>query len=72
MANPVDIAQLSPAERLQLIEQLWESLQRPQDVEITDAQRLELERRDAAYASGEMETYSEQEVFDALKNRARR
>ena len=42
----VDIGKLSPAERLQLIESLWESLSNDADaVPLTDAQRNELDRR---------------------------
>lgn len=69
---PVDIEQLSPAERLQLMERLWDSLDHRQDVEITQAQRNELRRRDVAFEQGEMNTHSEDAVFDALDRRARR
>lgn len=45
MSRPaVDIEQLTPAERLDLIERLWDSLSED-DVPVTDAQRGELERR---------------------------
>ena len=45
MTRPaLDIEQMTPAERLDLIEQLWDSLSE-EDVPITDAQRSELERR---------------------------
>jgi putative addiction module component (TIGR02574 family) len=45
MSRPaVDIEQLTPAERLDLIERLWDSLS-DEDVPITDGQRSELERR---------------------------
>lgn len=45
MTRPaLDIEQLTPAERLDLIEQLWDSLSED-DVPISDAQRTELERR---------------------------
>lgn len=71
MANPVDISLLTPAERLLLIEQLWDSLDPSQDLEVTDAQRAELERRDELYAQGKMKTYSEEELFEALEQRAR-
>lgn len=40
----LDVQSLSPAERLALIEQLWDSLS-PEDVELTPAQREELDRR---------------------------
>lgn len=45
MSKPaMDIERLSPAERLDLIERLWDSLSED-DVPVTDAQRRELERR---------------------------
>lgn len=42
----VDIAALTPEERLGLLEQLWDSLaEHPEAVPLTDAQRAELDRR---------------------------
>ena len=42
----IDIATLSPAERLELIEQLWDSLSStPEAVPFPDAHREELDRR---------------------------
>ena len=46
----LDIARLSPSERLDLIGQLWDSLS-PQDVDLTTAQEAELAHR--------METFAE-------------
>ena len=44
--STIDIAKLSPQERLILIEQLWESLSStPEALPVTDAQREELDRR---------------------------
>lgn len=44
--STVDIEKLSPEERLELLEQLWDSLSHaPDGVPITDAQREELDRR---------------------------
>ncbi len=41
-----NIGNMSPAERLQLLEQLWESLRStPDAVPLTEAQRNELDRR---------------------------
>jgi putative addiction module component (TIGR02574 family) len=40
----VDIDQLTPEERLELIERLWDSLS-DDDVPLTDAQRAELDHR---------------------------
>ena len=42
----IDIAKLSSDERLALIEQLWDSLSaKPENIPVTDAQILELDRR---------------------------
>ena len=44
--STVDIAKLSPKDRLRLLEELWDSLsQNPELIPITDAQRDELDRR---------------------------
>lgn len=47
MARPaLDIANLTPEERLQLVEELWDSLcDTPEAVPLTEAQRAELDRR---------------------------
>ena len=47
MSTPaIDIDKLAPEERLRLIEELWESLRRaPEDVPLTPAQAVELDRR---------------------------
>ena len=42
--SAIDIAKLSPEERLELLEELWDSLS-PESVPITEAQREELDRR---------------------------
>jgi putative addiction module component (TIGR02574 family) len=44
MAESLDIARLTPKERLDLIGELWDSLA-PEDVNLTPAQEAELERR---------------------------
>ena len=44
--TPVRIEALSPEERLDLLERLWDSLSRtPTSVPLTDPQRAELDRR---------------------------
>jgi putative addiction module component (TIGR02574 family) len=43
-----ELARLSPCQRLDLIESLWESLD-DDDVPVTDAQRAELDRRIAGF-----------------------
>jgi len=47
MARPaLDIAKLTPAERLQLVEELWDSLcDTPEAVPLSETQRAELDRR---------------------------
>ena len=42
--NHDEIVRLTPSERLALIAQLWDSLEHD-DIPLTDAQKLELERR---------------------------
>jgi len=42
--HAVDIDKLTPAERLDLIDELWSSLE-DDDVPVTEAQRRELDRR---------------------------
>ena len=44
--SAIDIAKLSPEERLELLEQLWDSLSAtPGAIPLTEAQREELDRR---------------------------
>jgi len=53
MAKPImDFSQLTVAERIQLAEDLWDSIsEAPETLSLTDAQREELERRLQAYRS---------------------
>jgi len=52
----IDIAALTPKERLELIGELWDSLDAT-DVELTEEQRVELDRRlDALEATGPVGT----------------
>jgi len=44
MAAPFDITRLSPRERIELAEELWDSLAE-EDIELTPEQAAELERR---------------------------
>ena len=49
MAAPhFDFSKLTPAERIQLAEDLWDSLD-PDSIQLTEPQRRDLERRLAAY-----------------------
>jgi len=44
--SPERIRELTPAERIELIEQLWESfLEEPESLPVTEEQRAELRRR---------------------------
>jgi putative addiction module component (TIGR02574 family) len=45
---PLELARLSPRQRPDLIESLWESLD-DKDLPVTDAQRAELDRRIAGF-----------------------
>ena len=48
----VDVRQLSLAERIELVKDLWDSItETPDALPITDAQRAELDRRLAVYAA---------------------
>jgi len=61
-----EIAKLSPAERLKLIEELWDSLS-DDEAPITAAQRDELVRRAATADADEAEAVS----WEALKEEIR-
>ncbi len=73
MSKPaVNIDELSPEERLRLIEELWDSLsETPGAVPLTDAQREELDRRlDDLERSGP-EGIPWEEVFQQIRARPR-
>ncbi|MDO1581427.1 addiction module protein [Rhizobium oryzicola] len=61
----VDISRMSPRERLDLIGQLWDSLD-PQDVPLTPAQTAELERRMATFEADISEAVTLEEIERAL------
>lgn len=66
----VDLTQLSLAERIQLVEDLWDSIvAAPEAVPVSDAQRAELDRRLAAYQASPTEGRSWVEVKAALLRR---
>ena len=65
----IDIANLSPEERLGLLEQLWDSLS-PEAISMTDAQKEELDRRlDELDREGPV-GIPWNEVLDRIRNRA--
>ena len=67
--STIDIAKLSPEERLELLEQLWDSLS-PEAVPMTDAQKEELDRRlDELDREGPV-GIPWNEVLDRIRNRA--
>ena len=67
--SAVDIAKLDPRERLELLEQLWDSLS-PEAVPMTDAQKEELDRRlDELDRDGPV-GIPWHEVLDRIRNRA--
>ena len=73
MSLPVlDIATLTPEERLELLEQLWDSLTpTPEAVPLTDAQRAELDRRlDDLEREGPVGVTWD-EMLDRVRNRRR-
>ena len=64
----IDIEKLAPEERLQLIEDLWESLRaQPETVRLTSAQQAELDRRLDELDRGEAQVIS----WDEVKRRIR-
>jgi putative addiction module component (TIGR02574 family) len=64
-----DILQLTIAERIQLAEDIWDSVAAfPEALPLTDAQKEELDRRLQAYAESPNEGVS----WDELKNRLRK
>lgn len=64
-----DILQMSIAERIQLVEDIWDSIAAfPEAVPLTEAQRQELDRRLHAYAQNPDEGIS----WDQLKEKMRK
>lgn len=66
-----DILKLSVAERILLVEEIWDSIANESHLEtgaLTTIQRKEIERRLALYKSGQTKTYSWEEVKAGLKN----
>lgn len=65
MALIEDILKLSTAERLLLVEKIWDSIA-TDTPEMTNAQREEMERRYALYKKGEMTFTSWDDVKKSL------
>ncbi len=63
-----DILQLSVAERIQLVEDIWDSIAVvPEAVPLTDEQKAELDRRLESYGVNPNEGISWQELKDKLR-----
>ncbi len=77
MSKPaLDIESMSAEERLELLEQLWDSLRKtPSSVPLTDAQEQELDRRlddlEADIESGAPLGIPWDEVLQRIRNRTR-
>jgi putative addiction module component (TIGR02574 family) len=65
-APRIDFTQLSPAERLRLVEELWDSLS-PAQVPVTAEQARELARREALHDADPRRGHPWREVFDEIE-----
>ena len=66
--TPLDISKLSPAERLRLVEQLWDSLE-PTDIPLTAAQADELDRRESLHRADPKRGRPWREVLDEIERK---
>ncbi len=67
----VDLTQLTVAERIQLVEDIWDSLAAtPDALSLSDVQRAELDRRLAAYQASPSDGRSWADVKAAILRRA--
>lgn len=65
-----EILQLSVAERIQLVEDIWDSIaQIPEAVPLTDEQKAELDRRLESYRANPSEGISWNELKEKLRQR---
>lgn len=67
-ATRIDISSLTPAERLRLVEELWDSLS-PTDIPLTPAQAEELDRREALHRADPRRGRPWREVLDEIERR---
>ena len=66
-----DILQMSVAERIQLVEDIWDSIAAsPESISVTDAQKEELDRRLQAHAQNPDEGISWDEVKEKVRKSA--
>jgi putative addiction module component (TIGR02574 family) len=63
-----ELARLSPRQRLDLIDALWESLD-DKDVPVTEAQRAELDRRIAGFEQDREQSISWDQLSTELRQR---
>ena len=63
-----DLSRLSPEQRLELIEWLWDSLE-DSEVPVTDAQRSELERRIASFDQDRESAVPWEDLSNELRQR---
>jgi putative addiction module component (TIGR02574 family) len=63
-----DFSHLSPAERLRLVEELWDSLS-PEDIPLTNAQELELDRREQLHRENPRRGRPWREILDEIEHR---
>jgi putative addiction module component (TIGR02574 family) len=63
-----DLARLSPQQRLELIEWLWDSLE-DSDIAVTAAQRAELERRIASFDRDRQDSITWDQLESELRRR---
>ena len=61
-----EVLKLNAADRLQIIEDIWDSLSADK-IPLTDAQKKELDRRINLYEEGKMKTSSWEEVKARIK-----
>ena len=66
----IDISRLSPAQRLQLVEELWDSLT-PADIPLTSTQAEELDRREALHQAHPDAGRPWREVLDEIERTRR-
>ncbi len=66
-----EILQLSVAERIQLVEDIWDSIATvPEAISLTEEQAAELERRLEAYQANPSEGIAWNDLKDKLRRRA--
>lgn len=64
-----DILQLSISERIQLVEDIWDSISAvPEDLALTEAQKRELDRRLAAYQERPNQAIPWEEVKQRIRD----